>query len=201
VEIACIVEGDGEEEAFPLILRRILEEIDPALAWSTVLHPPIRRDRGLLKQRDHVVRVVELAARQLSRDGVILMLLDADDDCPAELGPRLLGWAQSARSDIPTSVVVANREYEAWFLAAAASLSGHRGLSENAVAPTDPESIQGAKEWLRRRMPGAAPYSPMQHQASFSQRMSLAEARRAPSFEKLCRDVRRLVEALQAAKG
>jgi hypothetical protein len=201
VEIACIVEGEGEESALPVLLRRILEEIDPSLAWAVRLYPPIRRHADLLKTRDHLTRVVDLAARQLSRPGAVLVLVDADDACPAELGPRLLGWAQTARSDIPISVIVAKCEFEAWFLAAAESLRGHRGLPESLAPPANPEIVSGAKEWLARQMPPGQPYSPTRHQASFSQVMSLEQARRAPSFEKLCREVHRLVEALRPLEG
>jgi hypothetical protein len=60
--------------------------------------------------------------------GGVLVLIDADDDCPAHLGPALLARAREARSDVPVSVVLANREFEAWFLAAAPSLAGNCGL-------------------------------------------------------------------------
>ncbi|RFS47636.1 hypothetical protein D0Q02_03450 [Micromonospora craniellae] len=34
------------------------------------------------------------------------MLLDADDHCPADLGPRLLGRAQAARANTKVGVVL-----------------------------------------------------------------------------------------------
>ena len=197
MEIACIVEGDGEEQALPVVLRRIIEEFDPSLTWSIRLHPPIRRPRDQLNRQTILVRVVDLAARQLTGSGAILVLIDADEDCPASLGPDLLTWARAARGDVPISVVLAKVEYESWFLAAARSLRGHRGLPPDLEPPSDPESISGAKEWLTGHMPRGEPYSPTRHQASFSQVMSVEEARRAPSFDKLCRDIRRLVEAMR----
>ena len=200
MEIACIVEGHGEEIALPLLLRRIIEEFDPQLAWTIQIHPPIRRPRTLLSTRDAFTRVFQFAARQVSRPGAVLVLLDADDDCPATLGPSLLEWAHSAHRAMPVSAVLANVEFEAWFLAAAASLRGHRGLSETVEPPTDPEVIQGAKEWLTRHMPPGRPYSPTDHQASFCSVMSLEEARQAASFDKLCRDVRRLVQGMQPSE-
>jgi len=45
----------------------------------------------------------------------ILILFDADDDCPAELAPTLEEWAREAAGEIPCAVVMANREYEACF--------------------------------------------------------------------------------------
>jgi hypothetical protein len=201
VEIACIIEGDGEEQALPVLLRRILNEIEPTLGWQVRLHPPIRRARDMLKKPEHLSRVVELAARLISGQGAVLVLIDADDDCPATLGPDLLATAQAARSDVPISVILANMEYEAWFLSAARSLRGRRGLPDDLEPPADPEAVRGAKEWLTRQMPVGQTYSPTKRQASFSERMSLEEARTAPSFDKLCRDVRRLVQAMQSAES
>ena len=202
MEIASIVEGDGEEEALPVLLRRIIEEFDVSSAWSIRLHPPIRRDRGLLVQESHLTHAVDLAARQLTGPGAILVLLDADADCPAELAPKLFQWAQAVRSDRLISVVLAKVEYEAWFLAAVESLRGHRGLPDDLSAPPDPEAVSGAKEWLTRHMPRGRPYNPTSHQASFSAAIDLELARqRAPSFDKLCRDVRRLVQSMRSAEG
>jgi hypothetical protein len=199
VEIGCIIEGHGEEDAARILIGRIVQEIDPAA--YVPIRRPIRRPTGQLRQEGQLGLAIELMARQLTLPRAILVLLDADDDCPAELGPRLLGWAQAARRDIPIAVVAANRKYEAWFLAAAESLRGHRGLPYDLVAPPDPEGIRGAKEWLAQRMPRDAQYAATEHQASFSQTMSLEQARRAPSFDKLCRDVGRLVDALRPTGG
>ncbi|MFN8633673.1 MAG: DUF4276 family protein [Chloroflexota bacterium] len=198
MEIGCIIEGDGEEDALPILLRRVIQEIDPTLYVH--IRRPFRRPKGQLKKQLFLSQAVTLLARQLTPPRALLILLDADDDCPAEIGPQLLGWAQAARRDIPMAVVMATREYEAWFLAAAESLRGHRGLPGDLMPPTDSETVSGAKEWLRRHMSPNDLYSPVVHQASFSQVMSLEQARRSPSFDKLCRDVRRLVEALRGPK-
>ena len=61
----------------------------------------------------------------------------------------------------PVEVVLAVMELEACFLAALASLRGQRGVRTDAQAPSDPESVRGAKEALRRQMtPGSAYSSP-----------------------------------------
>ena len=72
------------------------------------------------------------------RAGGVLVLLDADDDCPAALGPALLERARAARSDVPISVVLANREFEAWFIAAAESLAGTHGFPADLTPPLTP---------------------------------------------------------------
>lgn len=200
MEIGCIIEGDGERDALPILLRRVIQAIDPA---HYVQFPrPFRRPRGQLKRQHRITEAVDFVRRTLTPPCAILILLDADDDCPAELGPQILAWASAAHGGVPMSVVVANREYEAWFLAAAETLRGHRGLSQDLSSPPNPEGISGAKEWLALHMPRGQPYSPTPHQASFSALMDLEMARRrAPSFDKLCRDVRRLVDALRPTDG
>jgi hypothetical protein len=46
------------------------------------------------------------------------------------------------------SVIMAKLEYEAWFLAAAESLRGKRGLPSDLKITADPEYICDAKGWL-----------------------------------------------------
>ena len=51
-----------------------------------------------------------------TRGGGILVLLDADDQCPVTLGSKIRSYA-SARVGARVEVVVAKREYEAWIFA------------------------------------------------------------------------------------
>ena len=128
----------------------------------------------------------------LPRPAYLFVLLDADNDCPAELGPSVLQRARTARSDRRIEVVVANREYESWFIAAVDSLQGTRGIPAGAEVPQHPESIRGAKAWLRSRMSG--PYSPTADQATFTARFDMVLARqRAPSYDKMWRAVSALL--------
>jgi hypothetical protein len=129
-------------------------------------------------------------------NGGILVILDSDDDCPAELAPALLARAQSARSDLPSAVVLPNKEFESWFLAAARSLRGQRGFPEDLEPPTEPEAIRGAKEWLGQRVRAGA-YSSNVDQPSLTQVFNFDLARRAPSFDKCYREVIRLLETLR----
>ncbi|GGS97614.1 hypothetical protein GCM10010156_64760 [Planobispora rosea] len=192
VRIATLVEGHGEVEALPVLLRRIAAEVAPHL-WVDVPAPHrVGRDsllaaHGIESALDRLVVGVE---------GVtgVLVLLDADDDCPAELGPGLLARAQAARPDVPSAVVLANREFEAWFLAAAPSLGGRRGLAADLQTPPDPEKPRGCKEWLTRHRTDGRPYDPRKHQAGLAAVFDLHLARaNAPSFDKFWRDVEYLI--------
>ncbi|MEV4093232.1 DUF4276 family protein [Streptosporangium saharense] len=152
VTIASIVEGDGEVSALPVLLRRIAGALS---CWDVRIPPPRRVPRSRLVARGGVENAVLQASYQLTGAGGILLLIDSDDDCPATLGPELLRRAREARGDREISVVLACREFEAWFLAAAESLSGHRGLADPLLPPPNPEGIRGAKEWLSARSPTA----------------------------------------------
>ena len=87
----------------------------------------------------------------------------------------------------PIGVVACEREFEAWFLAAATSLRGARGLPLDLEPPAEPEKIRNAKRWLDERMPTG--YSETADQPAFTAQFSLEEARRASSFDKLWREL------------
>ena len=198
LRIACIVEGHGESASVPILIRRIAAHFDPRLEVE-VPHP-IRISRSRLLKPGELERAVEFAAMRAEEGGGILVILDSDDDCPAQLGPNLLARTHAARADMPTAVVLPNREFESWFLAAAQSLRGSRGLPEDVEPPFLPETIRGAKEWLNQRIRTGA-YSANVDQASLTAVFDLELARRAPSFDKCYREVVRLLEALRAGSG
>jgi hypothetical protein len=195
LRIASIVEGHGECEAVPILVRRIAQTLDPALA--PVVHPVIRVPASKLVKQGEIERAIELAARKNAGQGGILVLLDSDDGCPAEDGPALLQRAVKARSDLPVSVVFAKREFEAWFLAAAESLRGQRGLPDDLIAPSDPEAIRGAKEWLEDHMPRGHGYAESSDQPALTAVFDMNAARRAGSFDKCHREISRLLNFLR----
>ena len=139
----------------------------------------------------HLENAVEFACRkleQVTRNGAVLVLLDADSDCPAEIAPSLLRRVRDVRPGIRASVVVAKSEYEAWFLAAAHSLRGV--FVDEAEPPDDPELIRSAKAYLTKNyLSRDVRYSETVDQPRFTARMDLDEARASPSFDKLCRDL------------
>jgi hypothetical protein len=144
--IASVVEGYGELEAFPILVRGIAAEARPS-RYATVL-TPIRLPRSKIVKPVELARMIELAARKINRTGAIVVLLDSDGDAPCVLGPQLLRQAQLTAAEVPVRVVVAHCEWEAWYLAAASYLSGLRGLSNPLVPPPNPENIRDAKGGL-----------------------------------------------------
>src|SRR5271169_802684 len=112
---AWIVEGHGESASVPILIRRIASSFDPGLAVD-VPHP-IRIPKSKLLKPGELEKAVEFAAMRAEAGGGILIILDSDDDCPAQLAPDLLARTRAARGDLPSAVVLPNKEFESWFLA------------------------------------------------------------------------------------
>lgn len=191
IYIAPIVEGHGEVEALPPLLHRILRT--EGYQGQVLVNPPIRVKSGsFLTDDEYQKKMILLAsAKAAERGGTVLILLDCEDECPAELGPGILEKARAIRSDVRMFVALSYREYETWFIAAARSLRGIRGLPLNFEPPGDPEAIRGAKEWLGRHM--GSPYDPIIHQVEFSRAIDLAQARTNASFDRLCNHMGALI--------
>ena len=185
--VACIVEGHGEVEALPVLLDRLSAWLLPE-GYRAVARPPLRtrKDRFLNKDAEFD-RFVGLAGSKAGAEGSVLILLDADDDRPAELGRDVLERARRLLPNLPVSVVIANREFEAWFLAAAASLDEPDAFESSRWTGDDPEAPRNAKGKLALCL--GRSYREIQDQPAFASRMDLAAARLASrSFRKLCDD-------------
>lgn len=191
LRIVPIVEGHGENNSIRTLLQRIWSELLGGGYVEVV--KPIRWSRGRLIQSSELGRAVDLAALKLKaaeadERGLVLILVDADEDLPCELGPRLLDEARKRRPDVDISCVVAKVEYETWFVAAARSLGRHLDLAHEEV-PEDPERQRAGKAWIQRHFQGVK-YSETVDQPAMTAEMDLGECRRrSPSFDKLCREL------------
>lgn len=186
INVISIVEGDGEVAAFPVLLRRINEWLTPQIPVNVPKPIRVRRDQFL--RRDDVFRKqLLLASAMCQAPGWIVILLDADDDCPRDLAADIHAKAKLILPDREVSVVLANHEYEAWFVAAARSLAGKRGFVLPDAVP-EAEAVRGAKQWMSRQIPKGA-YHEVVDQPAFSALVDLDEAREnSRSFRKLSSD-------------
>ncbi len=180
--IVCIVEGDGEVRALPVLLRRLAQALG---IHDLVIPAPIRVHRDqFLRRTEEFERKLLLAAAK-AQGGTVLVVLDADDDCPVTLAQDILARGQQFVQAASLHVVLPNREYEAWFLAAAESLAGKRGLRQDIAAPDQPDNIRNAKGWLSERIPGGR-YHEVSDQAALTAQFDVELARiRSRSFRKL----------------
>jgi hypothetical protein len=187
--IIPIVEGHGEVAAVPVLLRRIVQTLE---VYEAQVGRPIRCQRHKLMKRGELERAIELAVLKGGGEGRVLLLIDAEENCPAELGPFLLTRAQQVRRDIPISVVLAKREFEAWFLGSLESLAAEYKIVPGRALRRDPEDISGAKEHLSSLL--GIPYSEVIDQPAMAAQFDMNAARKTcPSFDKCWRAVRELL--------
>ena len=195
--IVPIVEGFSEVESVPVLLRRLLDQQN---AHHISIARPFRVKRYGVVRPNELERAIKQALRDRSEARGIVVLLDADDDCPAKLGPALLARARVATA-LPTAVVLAQKEFECWFLGAKESLRGVSGIRDDAMAPHNPEEIRGAKERLTQNMVAGRRYLEVDDQPVLASRMDIEEARgRCQSFAKLLTEFGILCSAIKADK-
>jgi hypothetical protein len=175
-------------EAVPVLLRRLAGEMG---VEHVPLGCPIRQGRGHLVKRAGMEKAIELARRQPGCQA-ILVLFDADDLCAKTGAVELQVQARVLARQLPCPVILANKEYEAWFLASLQELgSGPQAQPY----PNDPDQKRGAKEELERRL--GIYYNERADQPRFSARISLeCVHERSRSFRKLVKEYRALLEAL-----
>jgi hypothetical protein len=190
VNIGLIVEGHGDVAAVPVLIRKLANE----LAFYDELQLPraFRLSRGQIVKKDELLRAVELMSRKVGADGAVFVIFDADDDCPVELAEKLVDWINEYRHDLTFAVVIANREFESWFIASAEGLRGIRGFANDALPAADSDLIRDAKGWLTARMVGR--YSETLDQPSFAASLDWRLASRSRSFRKFLNEVARLLE-------
>jgi Domain of unknown function (DUF4276) len=219
--IVPIVEGDGEVQAVPALLRQWLRfrryhrNVDVHTAGPVTAHGKgnliAADDRTLGRGVEHFVRIAML--RQPQPD-LILILLDGDGAPPETLEAALLARARTqVPHDFPIGVVVANREYEAWFLAAFASRGFRRSLEQRGYylrqrslrRGVDVEAVSDCKRQLESLIDfsggestgsRAARYRETTDQKEFTQLLPFRPfmARRSPSFGRLLEQLEELLK-------
>ena len=191
--IQPIVEGQGEVEAVPLLLRRILGALG---VWDVQVGRPLRSSRHQVVREADLKNMLVIATRTNSIQAIVI-ILDLDDDCARNLIPNMKRWATETAANVPCAVVLARREYEAWFLASIESLQGKHGILPTATHETNPEAKRGAKEALSLHMPKNRPYREMDHQPAMTAVFDMGMAyRKASSFRKLVSEMCRVLIAM-----
>jgi hypothetical protein len=192
LRVVPIVEGEGEYACARVLLRRVWEMLGGEFID---VRQPVRQPRGNLVQEGGLGRAVDLARAKLknppesSDPALVLILIDADEDCPKTLAPRLLEFGRKAAADVDLACVLVVVEYETWFAAAAESLTKYLDLPDGFIASESPEAERHGKAWVERHF-GGTKYSETQDQPGMTAAMDLALCRRrSPSFEKLCREL------------
>jgi len=213
--MVLFVEGTGDALAVPMLVKRLLTEMQ---AWDCLNLDPkpfVVKSLGKLLKDNYGNWIRWLGAAALRRDiGAVLLVLDGDIKriqretfCAANVARSLAQAATQARGGELFSVatVFACQEYESWLIAGVESLSG-RPLSdgrpgvESGVKPPEKDlelAPRDAKGWLSKVMPSG--YSAARDQAFLTEivDLELVRSRRMRSFRRLENAVSQIVSAIR----
>lgn len=202
-KIVPIVEGDGEVTAVPILFRKLLGEMQ---RYDIQIAPP-KNAHGIanLQKAEGLEKFVRHAWKE--RDcGAIVILLDADNECPVEVA-KDFSRRISAMGVIHTVVIVcAARMYESWFLASfetlvGKELNGRSGLVKSKTPPAEIESIRSPKAWLNDCFPKGRAYKETEDQEALSQLLDSSLVKeRSRSFRRLWQALSEALDAIDKNK-
>ena len=194
--IVSIVEGKGDQHAVPGLVRKILWQCSrfdvPVGRAIATQGKPV-----LLKKFENFL--------QYALDNgcaAILVLLDADDECPRTEVDGLVKRVTALSLNVPVAIVYAKCEYETWFICSLSPDHGEKirerlGVPTHVVAPECPETIRDAKKWLNVRMRRHRAYRETVDQEPLTHHIELDLARsRSRSFRRLWHAIEELVQAV-----
>ncbi len=183
--LALVGEGKGEVSALPTLASRVLHA-EGVSDWH-VRRDIIRIPRGQLVDESQPSPHRPPARRGFDqaigvalagRAQALVVLVDADDDCPRAFGPPALPLFKNR---IRGSAVMAVREFETWLVLSHTPQQLERAGIRNAEAKRD------AKKLLEKLVPG---YLPTTHQLELTKKINVTALRSVSnSFDKFARDV------------
>jgi len=202
-KIVPIVEGDGETQAVPGLLYRILQELN---RWDIQIEKP-KEAKGCdtLLATGGLERFVQLAWA-VPECVAVLILIDADERCPKETAADFTRRIQALGVHRSVAIVFAKCEFEAWFLASLETIAGKElsdrpGLPANLRYEQDVETKRGVKEWLSNHFPRGRSYKPSEDQLPMTRLLDIALVReRSRSFRRLYHALEEVIEAMDTGK-
>ena len=194
--IIPVVEGVGDATALPGLLGRILlERYNRPDVMVAQGRTNVVTANGRQKLESKLENFLQHAQNKPECDA-ILVLLDADDDCPVNLAQGILKRCEQLGLTSPVEIVCAHREYESWFLASLDTIKGQRGISDTAALSHDAEDVQNPKQWLTNQMPPGRAYKETTHQAPLTQHIDIGMAHNnSRSFRRLCHALELLLDS------
>lgn len=205
--IASIVEGQTEQACLERLLQRAWAELLGQTERLQVLEPFHGPRDKLIHSPSDLSKTIEQSLQKLyakaKRDPdarkLLLVLLDAESDCPATLAPQLFKSAREiAPVDVSVSCVMPKRMLENWIVAGASTLGGINNLP-NPLPVRDQFEQRSGAAWLDEQLRSVnktRKYKKVIDASEFISRMDLYECRaNSPSFDKLCRELEKRVPA------
>ncbi len=214
--LVLFVEGEGDRDAAPVLVKKLLTEQNAWTYYFLDKDPPflVGDVAGLTKDDGRKWLRMLNAAKKKRNLGAVLLLLDGDSDsirkepfCAAKFAARLAQWSTSVGGGSLYSVacVFARLEFESWIIAGADRLAGQSlpdGRDGLPVGTTSPEGDlekfpRDAKGWLAKRASGG--YKESVDQVLFTQllvdHLDVVRQRSIRSFRRLESAMQQLVAA------
>ena len=178
-----LVEGQGEVQAVGNLLTRLSANLGITFPWSNPIRwKNLHSEEGLRKGAEFI--------RSRANVRALIILRDADDDCPKERGPEMANWLRQLKLPFPSSVVLLKPEYEVLFLPCLDLMAGKpikdpSGRDRPGLKPgtawdrTSWEARRGIKEWLSRNYPSNRSYKPTLDQLPMTQMLDFDRLRDA----------------------
>ena len=192
-----VMEGHGEVEALSFLMRRVLQDrfvrydVNIGSGPRGSVRAPGRGqlEKDLGKYLRHAKGKPDCAG--------ILVLIDADKDCPLELAEKLRSQCGDSGVNVPVEIVCAKEEYEVWFLASIDTIRSQAIIPTNSMPENLVETQSSPKSWLTHNMPLGKAYKPTLHQEPFTAHINLQMAYdNSRSFRRLCHALEQLLDAI-----
>lgn len=206
--LGLLVEGDGDVQAAPVLLSRLLDEMPVEKQGLLFVDPLPLRIGGihqLTGKRSAEWEKKLGVAKKRPRTNAVLLLLDGDQKrlvegkpfCAAGIARELAARAKATGAGANYSVAIAflHQEYESLLIASYSSLKRRK---DGVAAPDIPESSpRDAKGWLAKNLEGG--YKETRHQAALTRELDLALLRASNhrSFKRLVHALEQLVDAIR----
>lgn len=199
LRVFCVVEGHGDVAAYPILIRRIAGELYGE--YDVEVERPFRLPKDKMLAAEEILPVLEFGEARLlerCREGdkkLLLITRDADDECPVTIASSIWAVASQLATADHCRVVVANEEFESWFLAGVRALDGHRDCRNPLPEYADADAIRSPKGAFERSiLKPARSYSETVDQPKFAALISLEEEAQQRS-----RSLRRLASVIEMA--
>lgn len=189
--LVSLVEGPGDSEAVPVLLRKLLHQRG-IYDWNV---QDTINVGSLGSLRKKLADFITYASRKPECGGV-LVLIDLDDGCPVTEAQALATALRPLASPVPIAIAFASREYEAWFLASLATITGNYGLPAGLTYSGAIEARRDVKGWFTQQMPSGQIYKETTHQVRFTHLLDPAlAAASSRSFQRLENAVNQILAA------
>lgn len=160
--------------------------------------------RSNLTKTGGIERFFRYAAQ---RHDAVLIVVDADEDCPVRLARGLANRIRALGPAVPSAVVAAKSAFEAWFLADLESIAGRRVkgrvlIPASARRPDGPDEVRNAKSALIALTARGTTYKETTDQPALASMIDPGLIReRSRSFRRLLGAVSGIADAVEAGRS